>query len=279
MTKMADAYLDLLKRSLLNLPYIENEVRLAYLCDCLEKAEKDLGKVLYNRETLHAIEDNQIGANTIRWATGLAEDGRKNRPFAHLMMGRKRLENIEALFEKILADDVPGDFVEAGTWKGGGPIFVAGLMKAKGLTDRNIWVADSFQGVPPATAKEDEGLKLTASDIPYIAVSQQRVSGLFERYGLLGDHIRFLSGWFKDSLPSSPIEKIAILRLDGDLYESTTDALVALYDRVVSGGFIIIDDYGAIPACQLAVDRFRSQCGISAKIEIVDWTGVFWRKP
>ncbi|HEX7403049.1 MAG TPA: TylF/MycF/NovP-related O-methyltransferase, partial [Usitatibacter sp.] len=68
------------------------------------------------------------------------------------------------------------------------------------------------------------------------------------------------------------------LRLDGDLYESTWDALTALYDRVVPGGFVLIDDYGDFPPCRQAVDEFRQQRGIGEPLQKIDWTGVYWRK-
>ena len=76
-----------------------------------------------------------------------------------------------------------------------------------------------------------------------------------------------------------PIEQLAILRLDGDLYESTMDALVPLYEKVSPGGFVIVDDYGAWEPCRKAVDDFRAQHGITDEIVEVDWTGVYWRSP
>ena len=71
--------------------------------------------------------------------------------------------------------------------------------------------------------------------------------------------------------------QLAILRADGDLYKSTMDILDNLYHRVVPGGFVIIDDYGAIPACRQAVDDFRQTHGVDLPIHKIDWTGVYWR--
>jgi hypothetical protein len=139
-------------------------------------------------------------------------------------------------------------------------------------------VADSFQGLPAPTLKEDEGLDLTAARYPMLAIDLETVRDLFERYGLLDDQVRFLPGWFKDTLPSAPIRKLSLLRLDGDMYESTMDALNALYDKVAEGGFVIVDDYGVLPQCKRAVTEFREARGISDAIVEVDWTGAFWRK-
>ena len=99
----------------------------------------------------------------------------------------------------------------------------------------------------------------------------------FERYGLLDDQVRFLEGWFRDTLPRAPIEKLAVMRLDGDLYESTMDGLTNLYDRLSPGGYVIVDDY-SIPACRLAVEDFRRARGLTEEIVQIDWTGVFWRR-
>jgi hypothetical protein len=104
------------------------------------------------------------------------------------------------------------------------------------------------------------------------------VQDLFARYDLLDDQVRFLPGWFKDTLPRAPIERLALLRIDGDLYESTWDALSMLYPRLCVGGFVIVDDYYCIPACRQAVDEYRQRAGITTPLEAVDWTGVFWQK-
>ena len=90
--------------------------------------------------------------------------------------------------------------------------------------------------------------------------------------------MRFLEGWFADTLPSAPIERLAILRLDGDMYGSTMEALTSLYDKVSPGGFIVIDDYGAVEGCQVAVDEFRSRRGVTEPLEHIDWGGVLWRR-
>jgi O-methyltransferase len=100
----------------------------------------------------------------------------------------------------------------------------------------------------------------------------------FARYGLLDDRVKFLVGWFKDTLPNAPIEKLAVLRLDGDLYESTIESLDALYAKVSPGGYVIADDYGSIPACRKAVDDFRARHGVTAQINRIDWAGAYWQK-
>jgi O-methyltransferase len=98
------------------------------------------------------------------------------------------------------------------------------------------------------------------------------------RYGLLDDQVRFLRGWFKDTLPDAPIRQLAVLRIDGDLYESTMDVLTHLHPKVTAGGFVIVDDYGEIASCRQAVTDYRSAHSIDNPIMPIDWTGVYWRR-
>ena len=100
----------------------------------------------------------------------------------------------------------------------------------------------------------------------------ETVRETFARYGLLDDQVTFIEGWFRDTLPLAPLDEIAVLRLDGDMYESTWQALTSLYPKVSPGGFLIIDDYGAIPACQSAVDAYRAQFAIGEPLTEIDWT-------
>ena len=198
---------------------------------------------------------------------------------AHTMIGLKRLANVRTCVESVLADGVPGDLIETGAWRGGTTIFLRAILKAHGVTDRVVWVADSFAGLPPPDPDRyphDAGDRL--HEFPQLAVTRQRVQENFRRYGLLDDQVRFLEGWFRDTLPGAPIERLAILRLDGDLYESTIQALEGLYDRLSLGGYVIVDDYGNVAGCRQAVHDFRTARGIRDPIRPIDWAGVSWRR-
>jgi len=198
---------------------------------------------------------------------------------AHTMVGRLRLDNVQQCVEQALAQQVPGDLIETGVWRGGVTILMRALLKVHDVRDRTVWVADSFQGLPPPRPDRypsDRGIDL--SHIKYLAVSREEVARNFERYGLLDAQVRFLEGWFRDTLPSAPIDRLAVLRLDGDLYESTHDALVHLYPKLSPGGFLIVDDYGHVPACRQAVHDYREAHGITEPIERVDYTGVYWQR-
>jgi len=206
-------------------------------------------------------------------------DGRDWPATAHTMIGLKRLNNVQFAVETVLREAIPGDLLEAGVWRGGATILMRAVLQVFGDTARRVWVADSFAGLPPPDINKyphDAGLDL--HKFPQLSVSVERVRENFSRYGLLDDRVHFLKGWFKDSLPTAPIEQLAVLRLDGDLYESTIDTLRALYPKVSPGGFIIVDDYSNIPACQRAVDDYRKAQQITDPLVPVDWTAVYWRK-
>lgn len=199
---------------------------------------------------------------------------------AETMIGMVRLDNIQHCIETVLRDGVPGDLIETGVWRGGATIFMRAVLAAYGDPSRIVWAADSFEGLPKPDAAKSP---LDAGDTAWafsaeLAVSLDAVKANFARYGLLDDRVRFLVGWFKDTLPVAPIERLAVMRLDGDMYESTMDALTALYPKLSPGGFVLIDDYGALPNCRAAVHDFRNRFGITDPIEQVDWTGVFWRR-
>src|SRR5215472_3797697 len=198
---------------------------------------------------------------------------------AETMIGLKRLENLQYCITEVLRNKIPGDLVETGVWRGGASIFMRAVLKAYGEGNRIVWVADSFQGLPKPDGRyqQDEGDKHWKSN-PVLGISLEQVKANFARYGLLDEQVRFLEGWFKDTLPTAPIEQLAILRLDGDMYSSTTDALQSLYAKLSPGGFLIVDDYGSTPPCRQAVDDFRAKHQITEPIQKIDWTGVFWQK-
>jgi predicted O-methyltransferase YrrM len=109
-------------------------------------------------------------------------------------------------------------------------------------------------------------------------VSLEQIQDNFRRFGLLDEQVVFVKGWFKDTMPTLPAEKIAILRLDGDMYESTIQPLESLYDRVSPGGWIIVDDYAIIPACKAAVTDFLAKRGLNPTIVPIDGVGVYFQK-
>ena len=270
-------YLDLLKRALVNLVYPEDSLRLdSALIRNLPDDELSRARLLrdirYERPGAYAeiVASKLEGGVAPSWGARLS----------HTMIGIDGLANLERCADRVYADGVPGDFVEAGVCHGGAAIFLRALQVAYGEEHRVTWLADTFAGVPLPTHEVDREheLDLSEEQVPWMAASAQAVRDNFETYDLMSDGVRFLPGLFADTLPGAPIEQVAILRIDGDLYSSTRDALDALYDRVPAGGYVIVDDYGALEPCRMAVDEFLVERGLEVELNTVDWTRVCWRK-
>jgi O-methyltransferase len=276
MTDLAAHYLNLVKTSVLGELYDENELRILYLRDCANRREIPDRAVLL--DIARKRPEMAAEYRRERLVGRLYERTLKNLGYQHTMIGRARLEGLERCLETVVADAIPGDFIECGVWRGGACVFMRAFLKAREIRDRIVWLADSFAGLPPPTRREDAGLNLSAVTHPMLAVDEETVRDVFERYGLLDEQVRFLKGWFRDTLPKAPVERLAILRLDGDLYESTMDSLEALYDRVTPGGFVIVDDYGVIRACKQAVHDFRGRREIAEPLVMEDWSAAHWRK-
>lgn len=206
------------------------------------------------------------------------ESGRVWPREAETMVGLPRLRNLRSCIEQCLTDDVPGDILEAGVWRGGAAIYARAILAAHDVKDRTVWVADSFEGLPKPAAKwAAEDVVLHHIHNKVFAVGLDEVRRNFERYGMLDDQVRFLVGWFADTLPAAPVEQLAVLRLDGDMYGSTMDTLTPMFPKVQHGGFVIIDDYCLDP-CRQAVHDYRDAHGITDPIEDIDGMGAYWRK-
>ncbi|CAF1387216.1 unnamed protein product [Adineta steineri] len=192
------------------------------------------------------------------------------------MIGQKRLTNIEWALRRVIAKDVPGDFIECGVWRGGSSIFASAVLKALKINDRHVWLADSFQGLPKARTKNDND---EWSKLEYLKVSLEEVQTNFRSFDLLDDNVHFCKGYFVDSLPRCNISQIAVLRMDGDMYESTMDQLFNLYAKLQFDGVIIVDDY-TVGECHRAVHDFRSWHNITEDITMIpeESAGRYWIK-
>ena len=204
-------------------------------------------------------------------------EGRDWPVFAQTMVGHARLDNLRECIDDLIRDEVPGDLIETGVWRGGASIFMRAVLKARGVNDRVVWACDSFEGLPPPDPRypADDGAHWHT--VKHLGVSLDEVKANFERYGLLDDQVRFVKGWFRDTLAGLNEERWALIRLDADMYESTMDALSALYPNLAPGGFLVVDDY-AVPACRQAVDDYRDAHDVCDPIHKIDWTGVYWRR-
>lgn len=208
---------------------------------------------------------------------------RKYRSNALTMCGPAAIDTMIHLCQRVLDEGIPGDFLEAGVWRGGMPLLMRAYLFEKGVTDRKVWLADSFCGLPTNRNQMQDWRDRLASrllgQVDQLAVSEIQVQNVFRHFGLLDSQVIFLKGWFKESLPTiSSDQKFSLLRLDGDYYESTRDSLKFLHPKLSSGGFIIIDDYNLPFGCKRAVDEYREAHGIESPLISINQQSVYWRK-
>ncbi len=194
------------------------------------------------------------------------------------MVGLERLDDLQGCVEEVIRQGVEGDFIEAGTWRGGASILMRATLNSLGATDRTVWLADSFNGFPmPDREAYPEDSAIDFSDRDFIAVPIEEVKGNLDKYGC-GEGVEFVPGFFEDTMPDMAAGTWAVVRLDGDSYESTMLTLSKLYPGLSKGGYLIVDDYGALPECKRAVTEYRETHGITAPLDTIDWTGVKWKK-
>lgn len=234
-------------------------------------------------DTLHAAEPD-VNTGGVRFALDFLNHYIRGR--ALTMLPRGRLDQLQVCIEDVLRRGVPGDLLEAGVWRGGAAMLMRAVLKVHGVADRRVWAADSFEGLPepdaarfPKEAAAYHG-PVVRDAYQRLAVGLDVVKANFSSYGLLDDQVHFLPGWFKDTLARAPIDRLAVLRLDADYYQSTRDCLLHLYDRLSPGGYLIVDDYGEDDwtDCRAAVDGFRAERGISDPMVQVDRRCWYWQR-
>lgn len=208
------------------------------------------------------------------------------------MTGWARLNNIRDLLTDIICNNIRGDYIETGVWRGGASIFAKAVMSALEEPDddesttisssphRISYVCDSFQGLPPG----DRNLDLSDKNWDtvgkgYLEVASNIVANNFKKFGMLDSNVVFAKGFFNETMPplSKQILSLSIMRLDGDMYESTVDVLYNLYDKLSIGGYVIMDDWFGFPSRTACEDFFQVH-QINPDIIAIDNTAAYWKK-
>ena len=262
-------YLDLLRAALLDEHYLENELRIELMARALREGEDPHPKMLANpsRYMTRAlrIRDRERAAGEV---PSNRPDARETPPpLAYAGLGRTRLEHLETALEALRRDDVKGDLVDVGTGRGGAAIFMRGFLEAHAVPATRVWVVDRFDGRGAAARDGD----------PAFPPDLNTVREGFARFDLLDERVVFLQGEPSNVLADDRLAAISLLRVDGLEPAEVEAVLEAAYDRVVPGGFVVVDDYNS-PDHQAAVDRFRAGRGITDPVERIDSSAGFWRK-
>ncbi|MFT3785907.1 MAG: TylF/MycF/NovP-related O-methyltransferase [Tepidisphaeraceae bacterium] len=275
-TEVRELYLSLLKASLTDTihphEFARIDARNRGLIRRLEKTGLAVLKSIVSRKGLDIV-------RSVPYDPSRRQVGQDWPVSADTMIGLKRLNQVQAAIEDIVRNDVPGDLIECGVWRGGSTILMRAVLKTLGDTKRTVWAADSFEGLPPPDPSQ---FPADANDPHHqfrnLMVGLEQVKANFRRYNLLDDRVQFLKGWFKDTLPTAPVQQLSLLRADGDMYESTYQIFENLYPKLSVGGYCIVDDYGGLEGCRKAVDDYRAKFNITEPIQQIDWTGIFWKR-
>lgn len=273
-----ELYLDLMAKVILNQVNPENGARIKYLLDALE----DQGAEGVDRDALiRSIVDIRNRSPQIADAIERPFDRShwwtKTLGFPFSMIGPERLANVRWAAELAINERISGAFVETGVWRGGACMMMKAVMTVSNEV-RDLYLCDSFQGLPKMETGPDSSLPLNEN--PILAAPLDQVRSHFSRLGLLDDRVHFVEGWFADTMPQlrdKGPDRIAVLRLDGDYYHSTKVVLDNLYDRVSPGGVVIIDDYFVYEQCAQAVDEYRRDNGLTHELHRIDSAGAWWR--
>ena len=206
------------------------------------------------------------------------------------MAGMRRLDNFALSVATVINDGIQGHIIETGAWRGGASFVAAKVVELLHESEhRTTYICDSFKGIPkPPTDRTYNTEDHNANFPVFSEVSAARVYADAVHFGMRTDSIKVVEGYFNESLPalvaSVPNFSLSVLRLDGDTYFSTMDALKVLYPRLQSGGIVIVDDFIDWIGCREAVDDYRKAQNILDPIVLVPHRegeilrGAYWRK-
>lgn len=205
------------------------------------------------------------------------------RPFT--MTSAERLWSLVRAVRYVTAEEITGDFVECGVWRGGSVMAMAGELLRLGVTDRRIWLYDTFTGMTSPTEADveaDSGLSATRllsqtpvgdGDNVWCVAGREDVENNISSIGYPFDMFTLVEGDVSQTLTTSAPERLAILRLDTDWHASTAKSLEILYPRLTVGGVCILDDYGHWLGARRAVDEYFADHGPAPYMHPIDYSG------
>ena len=190
---------------------------------------------------------------------------------SYTMLGCRRGRYLYRMAATVERRGVPGDLVDCGVWNGGSSVLLS-----RGAPSRRIWAFDSFEGLPEPTWRDGES---SAGYAGACEGSAERVRDAFARFAEPA-RLRIVKGWFADTFPqtASEIDQVAVLHADGDWYDSVLLTLRTFHPKVVSGGYVVVDDYGHWEGARRATEEFRDEAGVSEALVSIDGNAAYWRR-
>jgi predicted O-methyltransferase YrrM len=200
------------------------------------------------------------------------------------MTSPERLHETCAAVEHVVRHGVPGAVVECGTWRGGSTMAMALTLLRLGDRDREIWVYDTFEGMTEPGEADVSPIVGPARETWLAAGGREggsswchadirEVQANLASTGLDMARVRLVRGPVESTIPESMPDRIAVLRLDTDWYESTRHELRHLFPRLERGGLLVVDDYGHWEGARRAVDEYLRECGVRMFLARTDYTG------
>jgi O-methyltransferase len=245
--------------------------------DRSDMAKKHISKL---REKFKNRSGNLLIDAALSFGQGfLTKSWNKLSPPALTMCGDASIAQLREALETIEKENIKGDLIETGVWRGGLPIIMRAYLHSIDNKDRKVYIADSFSGLPlDVQDSKDKAANLLLEPLNGLSTSRKLVEDSLNYFGLNDEQVVFLEGWFKDTLPNLPDSPLAIARLDGDYYESTMDAMKHLYPKLSVGGYLIVDDYNLPLGCKQAIDEYREEFEITTPLIKINKQAVYWRK-
>ena len=203
----------------------------------------------------------------------------------HLTMtSPERILALVKAVKYLATHQIKGDFVECGVWKGGSMVATANTLIAHDDSQRRLWLYDTFDGMSDPTEEDVDFMGQTAgrllgeqdrlqADSIWCFSPLEQVKSAMQATGYPEELVNFVPGKVEDTLPQTKPDKIALLRLDTDWYESTRCELEHLFPRMVDGAVLIVDDYGHWEGCRQAVDEYFEKHGVQILLNRIDYTG------
>jgi hypothetical protein len=211
------------------------------------------------------------------------------RPFT--MTSPERIDAVCAAAAHVATHRIPGAIVECGVWLGGSAMAAALTLRRQGVVDRDLYLFDTFAGMPPPDHESDV---ITATgesafdvwrrenardDEPWLAAPLEHVRANIAGTGYPMERVHLIEGLVEDTIPSAAPAQIALLRLDTDWYGSTKVEMEHLWPRLVPGGILIVDDYGHLNGARRAVDEYLATIDVPMFLHRIDDTGRIGVKP
>jgi cephalosporin hydroxylase/predicted O-methyltransferase YrrM len=262
-------YLDLLKSSLLDEHYLENELRIKHLIESTRRGTPPEIENLRDppRSMRHefqyrigALERGRQGEHT----------GRASVYFPYSDVGRQGLDALEGVLDAGRTAGVPGDLLDCGAGRGGVAIFLRGYLEAHEDAKRAVWVADQFNDRHEDPVETDKRF-----DVAALQPDLNTVREGFEHFHLLDDRVTFLQGTFPETLDTAPFEALSFIHIGQLTPEEAEQVLTHTYRHLSVGGSVVVDDYARLGP---TIDGFRARHGIVDPIDRLGWATATWTK-